>query len=206
MIIEPPHAAQTSPRNGRGCRRHRDGVFLLVSAADLPPVPSHGGRGSPLHRGRDPSGNARLLWPRTPAASSRSWPFRGRRFACSTPAPTASARVPAPSSSKPRKRAALWPSSCGASRPTLVPGVSTRRAGSVRFASPTVPTTRRGRPTCATARSGRPSHRRDDPEGNRQSRASRAGGQTRVVPTRCRWAPCVRGHGPGQGQLPCGIL
>ena len=30
------------------------------------------------------------------------------------------------------------------------------------------------------------------------------GRRSRVVPTRCRWAPCVRGHGPGQGQLPCG--
>ena len=27
--------------------------------------------------------------------------------------------------------------------------------------------------------------------------------RSRVVPTRCRWAPCIRGHGLGQGQLPC---
>ena len=40
---------------------------------------------------------------------------------------------------------------------------------------------------------------------NWQSRMGRAGDQSRVVPTRCRWAPCVRGHGPGQGQLPCGF-
>ena len=30
------------------------------------------------------------------------------------------------------------------------------------------------------------------------------GRRSRVVPTRCRWAPCIRGHGLGQGQLPCG--
>ena len=30
--------------------------------------------------------------------------------------------------------------------------------------------------------------------------------RSRVVPTRCRWAPCIRDHGLGQGQLPCEFL